>query len=80
MILWPRFKELVKELREQQRHLMNEQAGGNQIMIALHIWDGDDHSITFVPHAIDLRSGRVFTRAYGKYQHINIKKIMENWK
>ena len=58
----------------------NKEFTGQYYTIFPVLFDRSEFSgnyISFVPHAIDLRSGRVFTRAYGKYQYINIKTLME---
>jgi len=74
---WNEFKKLVHELRDKQREIMKGRS--NYVMISLAVVDSDVyHSVYFMPHGIDLRTGEVFAlHDSGKFGRYNIKNILE---
>ena len=73
---WNWFKDLVKRLRKQQNALMQEQGGGNQIMISLSLvaYDLDDW-VNLNPHCINLHTGKTLAIIDCKYREIDVKSL-----
>lgn len=81
---WEDFKELIKELRNRQRELMQFQGGCNKVMIKISVTDENTYgkpflgAVSFTPHAIDLKTGKVFTYHSSQgYDDWNVKELLE---
>ena len=73
---WDWFKDLVKRLRNQQNELMQEQGGGNQVMVSLSLvaYNVGDW-IHLNPHSINLHSGKTLAEVNGTYMTIDVKYL-----
>ena len=73
---WNWFKDLVKKLRKQQVSLMQEQGGGNQIMISLSLVAYDLKDWVYLnPHCINLHTGKTIASIDGEYKEIDVKHL-----
>jgi len=73
---WDWFKDLVKRLRKQQRELMQEQGGGNQIMLSISLVAYNVRDwINLNPHSINLHTGKTIAFVEGRYQKIDVKYL-----
>lgn len=77
---WDRFKQIVKMMRKMQEWLMyKEQGGCSTVMISIGVYhEKENDNIKFVPHRIDLRTGKVNAFNYlGQYKEYNIKELLK---
>lgn len=71
--LWDWFKELIIDMRRMNNEIMKEQNG---IFIQISLIDRSiDEYVTFLPHSIDLRSGKCLTMRQGKWQEVDVKQL-----
>jgi len=78
-VKWERFKQIVKMQRKMQNWLMSkEQGGSNRIMFYMSVRNSAGHSISFPPHAINLKTGETFAwDEFGGLTKYNIKEILK---
>ena len=78
---WMDFTTFVKEMRALQNETMKKQGGGNRIMVSVVVTDSDIyHTLYFMPHGIDLRSGIAYGfRDSGEYGKFNLREILKSY-
>lgn len=81
---WLDFKKYVLWLRSVQEDLIRQQNGSNKVMVEISVIDENDHnkiglgSISFTPHSIDLRTGKVFAwhNSLEEWKTWNVKELL----
>ena len=73
---WDWFKDFVKRLRKQQLELMQEQGGGNQIMLSISLVAYDLEDWVYLnPHSINLHTGKTQASINGRYIDVDVKHL-----
>lgn len=76
---WEWFKDLVKILRKQQKELMREQGGCNQVMLSVDLVAHDLRDwVSINPHSINLHTGKArLVNVNGVYREVDVKYLFQ---
>jgi len=75
---WDWFKELIHRLRKMNIELMEEQGGGNQVMLSVYVDLIDYNRMDWVsinPHSMNLHTGKGQAYVDGKWKTVNVKEL-----